>query len=164
MNWDKLYQMQDKLDGRIKKQHNLNGKDLFDEKVMALLVEVGELANETRCFKYWSTKGPNEQSVILEEYVDGLHFILSLGIDMNYFFKGEEIELTSPPPDTLTEQFLAVYDQIRLFHTMSTMDHYNNLCIQYVRLGIKLGFTTDMIEQAYLKKNELNHERQDQGY
>jgi dimeric dUTPase (all-alpha-NTP-PPase superfamily) len=41
---------------------------------------MGELANEVRCFKFWSYKLPSEEKVILEEYVDGIHFITSLAI------------------------------------------------------------------------------------
>ena len=47
---------------------------------MALLVE-RELANETRSFKFWSTKGPSANEIILEEYVDSIHFLLSLLIE-----------------------------------------------------------------------------------
>ncbi len=45
---------------------------------LALTIELAELANETRCFKYWSSKGPSEREVILEEFVDSIHFLLSL--------------------------------------------------------------------------------------
>ncbi len=67
----------------LQKEHDLQPKKIVKKKKMlALLVEIGELANETRCFKYWSNKPASEREVILEEYVDGLHFILSIGIDL----------------------------------------------------------------------------------
>lgn len=77
-----LFKLQKELDDRIAKEHDLQPKKLLKEKMLALLVEIGELANETRCFKYWSNKPASEREVILEEYVDGLHFILSIGIDL----------------------------------------------------------------------------------
>src|SRR5688500_20051556 len=55
--------------------------DVFREKCLALLVELGELANETRCFKFRSKKPRNDDSVLLEEYVDNRHFRLSLGLE-----------------------------------------------------------------------------------
>ncbi|MBO8156419.1 MAG: dUTP diphosphatase [Bacillaceae bacterium] len=163
MNWDKLYEMQSELDGRIKKQHRLEGKDVFDEKVLALLVEVGELANETRCFKFWSTKGPNEQSVILEEFVDGLHFILSLGIEKGYFVQMVKA-IETEGNQSITRLFLSVYSQIEEFRQESTMNNYEKLCMKYLELGKFLGFSPEMIEHAYMEKNEVNHERQNQGY
>lgn len=39
-------------------------------------MEFGELANETRCFKYWSIKPMSDKEVILEEYIDCLFMIL----------------------------------------------------------------------------------------
>ena len=65
----------------LQKNMTYNRK-IVKRKMLALLVEIGELANETRCFKYWSNKPASEREVILEEYVDGLHFILSIGIDL----------------------------------------------------------------------------------
>src|SRR5690606_41193415 len=83
INWPKLFTLQRELDERIWREHHLTG-DYFSERVLALQVEVAELANETRCFKYWSLKPPSERSKILEEYVDGIHFILSLGLTLGF--------------------------------------------------------------------------------
>ena len=54
MNLQKLFEMQAALDAFIEKTQNIT-HDVFREKGLALLVELGELANETRCFKFWST-------------------------------------------------------------------------------------------------------------
>ncbi|WP_010276472.1 dUTP diphosphatase [Paenibacillus senegalensis] len=54
MNISELVNMQRELDARIIKDKGIEGQDLFADKVLALLTEIGEFANETRCFKYWS--------------------------------------------------------------------------------------------------------------
>ena len=83
MNLGKLFLAQKELDARIEEQHpRAEGEIRNPEKVLALLVELGELANETRCFKFWSFKPASEKKVILEEFVDGIHFLLSLGLEM----------------------------------------------------------------------------------
>ncbi|GAE45933.1 dimeric dUTPase [Mesobacillus boroniphilus JCM 21738] len=92
MNTTHLFKMQKALDSHIESQHGLENEDLFDRKVLALLVEIGELANETRCFKFWSMKPSSERDIILEEFVDGVHFILSLGIECGY----ENLESVTP--------------------------------------------------------------------
>lgn len=161
MNLKKLFNLQKELDSRILSEHNLNADNLFSKKALALQVEVGELANETRCFKYWSKKGPSPEENILEEFVDCLHFILSIGIDKNF----EHIEITAANyGDKITEQFLDLFIDINDFLICSSIDHYITLFEDFLSLGLNLGFTEDKIEEAYLKKNLINHERQNIGY
>src|SRR5690625_2371786 len=61
MNLQKLFETQKKLDERIVKEKGLEGKDLLDKKILALQVELGEIANEFRGFKFWSEdQEPND--------------------------------------------------------------------------------------------------------
>src|SRR5690625_3503887 len=106
MNWDTLFEMQQKLDTYIKDNHNLENENLFDKKILALLVELGEIANETRCFKFWSTKEPNSIDIILEEYVDNIHFLLSIGLEKGFTFSQANILATTR---SKTEQFNKVF-------------------------------------------------------
>src|SRR3954451_21625663 len=78
MNVKRLSEMQKVLDDRIIKEHQLEDKNLEENKLLGLLVEISELANETRCFKHWSKKGPSGVSLLLEEFVDSLRFFLSI--------------------------------------------------------------------------------------
>lgn len=163
MNWETLFKMQQELDQRIEVEHGLENEDLFRRKVMALLVELGELANETRCFKFWSTKPPKEDEIILEEYVDGLHFILSLGLEKGYRYSPQEDGHNSVDVD-LTEQFHKVYGEVHLFQESPNDLHYQQLFKTFLNLGVKLGFSEQSIQDAYYHKNEVNHERQENGY
>ncbi|WMJ80146.1 dUTP diphosphatase [Clostridium sp. MB40-C1] len=161
MNFNKLFELQRNLDQRINTEKNLQNKSLFSKKVLALQVEVSELANETRCFKFWSNKGPSEKDVILEEYVDCLHFILSLGLEKNY----ENLELIiRHEHHDLTEAFLNIYIDINDFVVCTSKDNYKTLFEDFLSLGRTLNFSSDEIETAYYKKNNLNHKRQDTGY
>jgi len=87
-----LYELQDELDKYILEQKNLNlkPKELLTDTLLALSVEVSELANTTRCFKHWSNKGPDSKERIIDEYVDVLHFFLSIGNQLG--FSAKEIE------------------------------------------------------------------------
>lgn len=162
VNLHKLFQMQAQLDNRIEKEHQLQHVPLLDKKILSLLVELGELANETRCFKFWSTKPPAKQEVILEEYVDGVHFILSIGLDLGV---EEEIQIESIDQQReVVDQFHVMYKAITEFHKHTDIAHYKVLFKEYFYLGKLLGFSHEEIEDAYMKKNEVNHKRQDQGY
>ncbi|QHS22967.1 dUTPase [Virgibacillus sp. MSP4-1] len=163
MNWDLLFQMQNELDQRIKKEHKLEGQNIIQEKILALLVEIGELANETRCFKFWSNKGPNDQAVILEEYVDGLHFIISLGLELGYTYNGLHEDEQALDFST-TDRFLLVYEKAITFKNEQKQEPYKQLFDSFLQLGKDLGFEEEMIQRAYVNKNEVNHQRQDTGY
>jgi dimeric dUTPase (all-alpha-NTP-PPase superfamily) len=83
MKLEELFKMQEKLDNEIMNNHfitEVKPKDLLNERLLALHTEVSELANATRSFKYWSTKESESKEVILSEYVDILHFWLSVGL------------------------------------------------------------------------------------
>lgn len=162
MKIDQLLTMQRTLDERIVDDHRLHERDLTEEKLLALYVEVAELANETRCFKYWSLKPASPDEVILEEYVDGLHFILSLGITL-----GHEERITPEAAQTdnsLVTQFMHVFESINALKEDRTQGVYETLFNHYLTLGALLGYNEEAIEAAYMKKNEVNHDRQDTGY
>jgi dimeric dUTPase (all-alpha-NTP-PPase superfamily) len=158
-----LYSLQRQLDERIEKQHGLQGEDLFDKKVLALLVEIGELANETRCFKFWSVKPSSPQEKVLEEYVDGLHFILSLGLECG-FMRSSSPQQTNGNGAQLVERFLRVFWAVDEFRKTKSQQSYDHLLTEYLQLGEQLGFSFTQIEQAYIRKNKVNHERQNQNY
>lgn len=170
MNLDRLYEIQGGLDFHIIKEHGLHGKDLFEEKFLALKVEISELANETRCFKFWSKKEPSPKEVQLEEYVDGLHFFLSIALDLE--MDPESLQVSCDyTKDTMTETFNDLYRYIGDLKPMRGIDLpvlHDKLRVAFscfVGLGEKhLGFTWGEIEQAYYAKNLINHNRQINGY
>jgi dimeric dUTPase (all-alpha-NTP-PPase superfamily) len=163
MNTEKLFKMQKELDKHIESQHGLENEDLFDRKVLALLVEIGELANETRCFKFWSLKPSSETQVILEEFVDGVHFILSLGIECGLDSLTSITSGTSAEKNT-SSQFLAVYESAHRFRNSRTENDFILLFESYMKLAELLGLSAEQIEQAYIAKNEVNYDRQRKGY
>ncbi len=189
MNLTKLFETQAELDKKIIEGKGLHGVDLLGEKILALQVELGELANEWQLFKFWKddpksrTKvfrwfdsfgekievehDPNmlvenfEQKVsevnpLLEEYVDCLHFILGIGNELEQ----------KPPICDLNLQSTSITKQFNgLFYAVSKIrSDYYDVVMQFVGLGKMLGFTSKQIEQAYYEKNEINHERQENGY
>ncbi|MFJ5758261.1 dUTP diphosphatase [Neobacillus sp. NPDC093182] len=163
MQLEKLFRMQRGLDQHIEEKHGLQNEDLFDRKVLALLVELGELANETRCFKFWSIKPSSEKDVILEEYVDGIHFILSLGIECGFQNLDYKLEL-EPSTLSTTEQFLLIYQLVNKFRDSKSDSDFKTLLTSYLHLGALLGITYEEMEKAYFTKNEVNYQRQQNNY
>jgi dimeric dUTPase (all-alpha-NTP-PPase superfamily) len=160
MKFKELFKMQRELDTFIEETQNIT-YDVFQEKGLALLVELSELANETRCFKFWSTKGPSDRSVILEEFVDSIHFILSLG-NMRGFSMDAWPEVKEKAE--LTPLFIETTVAATTFIGAPTKEAYHRLWHLYGKLAYNLGFTVEDILDAYLAKNEKNYERQRSGY
>ncbi|WP_342573611.1 dUTP diphosphatase [Solibacillus sp. FSL K6-1781] len=160
MQFRQLFEKQRQLDRFIEENQQVQ-KDVFAEKGLALLVELSELANETRCFKFWSTKGPSKRAVLLEEYVDSVHFMLSLG-NMRGFLLEEWPFLKVK--QELTETFLNATQTILTFLQHQTEENYRAMWEQYSIIAYNLDFAIDDVLHAYELKNEKNYERQRNGY
>lgn len=180
MNIDKLYEMQCKLDERIVKENGLEGKYLMPQKILALQVELGECANEWRGFKFWSSdQEPRTYKTrekihhdgviedipynpLLEEYVDCLHFILSIGLEIAVdIYDSGFVAVVS---ETTNDTFLLVFEKINEFHYEPDSWNYEQMFNSFIGLGKMLGFTWEQIEEAYMDKNAVNHDRQTTGY
>lgn len=173
MNLTKLFEMQRELDERIIKEKGLEGQDLLPQKILALQVELGECANEWRGFKFWSKDqqpryekktiafadpgGPFEHVSypLLEEYIDCLHFILSIG-NIHKITQFDDLELI--------EESITFYFTKLLRVEWESKVSYMVAVPAFLKLGEMLGFTWDQIEEAYMSKNRINHDRQSTGY
>lgn len=189
MNLAKLFETQAALDEHIMQEHpELVGQNNLDWKILALQVELGECANEWRGFKKWSTDQEprtvrkietewdddgnatewlcNENiNPLLEEYVDCLHFILSIGLEL-------KIDLTEEWPSWIQMPLGTLKHFSLVFSLIANLDEYNSMLHERWRelfeefywLGESLGFSWEQIKSAYFTKNQINHERQESGY
>lgn len=188
MNITRLFEMQKVLRDRI----GYKGEDRPEKLTLAFIVELGECANEWRGFKFWSVnqeprtialrhpammeEDKEYYNPLLEEYVDGLHFVLEHGLDLlekeAIMILPTEIEPAPIPyrSKTIVKQFkyvlmIALSLDNEVENEINLVDQlYSDLFEQYLTLGEMLGFTPEQIEQAYMDKNQINHERQANGY
>ena len=156
-----LYQKQRELDEEIAANHGVSYQKTRNKRTLALLVELGEFANATRTFKYWSNKGPESKERVLDEFADGLHFILSLGIDQGY--KVNSIEVFDDN-DSLTDNLLKTYELTSKFYHNQNADNYLECFKSYLRALFKLGFSWAEARDAYYLKLKENHVRQNTNY
>lgn len=156
-----LYKLQGELDARIASNHHTSYEATNDDRLMALIVEIGELVNETRCFKYWSNKGPSARSILLDEYADGMHFLLSLGIPLNVQKTKYEIVKSNL---RLTRQFHLLYKAAVELVESYDVAHYTNAYQLFLNLIPSLGFSVEEVVSAYQAKLEVNYQRQNSNY
>lgn len=239
MNLTKLFEMQRELDERIIKEKGLEGQNLLSNTVLALQVEIGELANEWRGFKFWSTRQtpkmfplevcsycgeevsytrpspfladvgadmcedcwnmtkkeyaasngeyipdfkdyphfPKKKPArLLEEYVDCLHFFLSIARQLD--LPAEDL---SQWDDIIEGDTTVIFSELiylvgliiadQYFYkpiedvTKWRIDNLRTALFLFYGLGEqRLGFTFEQIAEAYAAKNAVNHERQSTGY
>jgi dimeric dUTPase (all-alpha-NTP-PPase superfamily) len=126
-----------------------------------------------------------ERKPLIEEFVDGVHFFLSIAIQKGWQKALWIYEEQLDPDDfdgEMTSYYLEMTYFLSLAYARKYSDEENTKCqkalgyprnqydfrtawILFLNLGINgFGFTPEQIEQAYLDKNAINHERQDQGY
>jgi dimeric dUTPase (all-alpha-NTP-PPase superfamily) len=194
MNLQKLFELQRKLDEHIEQEHpRQEGEDRLAKKILALQVELGELANCWRGFKYWSNDqeprridpycvecaGTGEVrslgivrkckcNPLLEEYVDCLHFILSIGLELglakefrNY---GISFMRRRQDPTKKLSFLIAFVNELNSESHDEKAENYEFILDRFFSIGYDLGFTWEQIEEAYLRKNAINHKRMESGY
>jgi dimeric dUTPase (all-alpha-NTP-PPase superfamily) len=151
-----LYIIQEQLDEKIAVNHPIQpNEDRLKKINVALLVELGEAMNEYRKFKFWSTDQETRKKALLEELVDCLHFILSIGLRMrvskmvmiNPFIYEQDVEET--------------YIRLSRIDWIYDYDRALDLFIGFCQL---LGFNAYDLYNGYMVKNNINHKRQEQGY
>lgn len=161
MQIEKLLLMQKDLDSLIHKNAGITKYPLQEIKI-ALLVELGELANEVQSFKYWKKNKIVDREKVLEEWADCFHFALSLENEMHQINQSSEELLKEQYELFLSEAFKNVNEAFELVFELISNDEDYVACI--LVLGMALGFNLEQMEAAYLKKNEINYQRQREGY
>lgn len=126
--------------------------EMIKKNKLELLVEIGELANETRFFKYWSNK-PMDMELVCGEYADCI-------IITFYFFNIMNI--------SLEEEFKSIdeYDKVDIFgrlYKLASEFYYNDdkelikeFFVTVVKLGYMIGFNNNDIINACMTKINKN--------
>lgn len=159
MNLTKLFELQKELNERIIDEKGLEGQDLCSMKVLALQVELAELAQEIGdVWKFWKSPKPRNRERVLEELVDCLHFLLSLGIDARV---DPSIPRRASIKLNLFEQLEACFRDFRVAYVGI---QWETAFWHYLGLVDMLGFSWSEVEAEYLRKNKINYLRQAEGY
>lgn len=157
--FNKLSVQQAELDNFIATTQDLRIADHTDEQLLALIVELAEVANEDKSFKYWKVQKVVNGDALLEEVVDVLHFILS---------RGNVLSETGNGADTLDSVSACMRENvtIQILELIDIARHgtYQELVEHFIGLTQMLGYTWNDIEAAYDVKHTKNKARQVNGY
>lgn len=155
MNIKKMLETQKKLDEANLKKAGIEEYPIEEVKT-AYRVELGELLQEWKQFKFWKlSKGEIDREKLIEEWADCCHFALSLE---NEFYPEGVSAYYSYSYEISSYQNFDIYLLIDNCFTGET--NLENT----IALGLKLGFTLEELEQAYYRKNKINWDRVNSNY
>ena len=98
---------------------------------------------------------------ILDEYADGLHFLLSLGIPLgvseykHYFHVVEK---------DLSKAIVKVYEDVSALHEDYTVENYAKAFRDYLNIIPLFDYSSEEVIAAYKQKCGQNHIRQETHY
>ncbi|MGN1402558.1 MAG: dUTP diphosphatase [Bacillus sp. (in: firmicutes)] len=151
MNTEKLFALQRAVDQHLDVTGKLDNKSVRDQKLLALLVEVGELVKATDSCQYLDNRRADTE-VIRRLYIDGIQYILSVGIEHSYDRDMAEEEPVYLVETVLSVQFLHVYEAVSMFRLQPDYGLFKNLVFQYLHLGKLLGLSMAEIEMVYISR------------
>lgn len=123
----------------------------------AIIDEIGELNHELK--PEWWKKNPGEvdRDKVLEELVDIWHFCLSFANSVKY----------KPNPDTLYEKYRVLTNVVGFTNNIVneiTKRNCEEIFKRLLALSHFLRFEMYEVYMAYIKKNEVNHQRAESDY
>lgn len=184
-----LFDKQDQLDRFIMEKlgREVPSDELALETTNAFLVELGEFLNEVRAFKNWSSKKMSREEAF-EEYIDGFHFLLSLG---NTRFGDLDVSKLETKIEQMYADLLTFFSDTMFFYLKEkesragsitfmtssvklfsecnvllgdSVEDFMNYFAQYMYLGFSIGMSINDVIKEYDRKNKINYERQLNGY
>lgn len=144
MNIANFFPDQNQVNSLIKIDSSLSDYKLFARRHLQLHVKLSDLANETKCYKYWVDEETIlDNNTIFEKYIICFKQILSVGLDKNYD-DIDEITIT-PSEYCLSDQFINLYIDVNDLIISPSKDHYITILEDFLSLSISLGFTEQQI-------------------
>lgn len=148
MNINKMLLAQAELDNFTWERSKIKEYPL-NQIMLALRVELGELAQEWGEFKYWKkSRKETDKAALIEEWADCMHFALSLESDRTVVTNIDRVNM-------LVDFFIVQYNIYEVFDKAFKKSSLASI----IALGYKLGFSGSELEQAYFDKNKKNWER-----
>ena len=148
-----VYKKNNELDDIFISKYS-SDKDMFKKNKIELLVEIGELANETKCFKYWSKKEPVRE-LVLEEYADCIIMTLCL---YNYFHMELE-DLVYKKFSDINDTFAYLYKMASSVYFTNSQDELKEVLFYLINVAELLNISYDEIIDACLSKINKDTER-----
>jgi len=142
----KLYQVYINKELQTTKNDLLNVQRL-NQKILSFLHDLGEVAQESRCYLFWEKDEPINHEALLEHYLEGLTMLMSIGYELRIDSIKNHTEI--PQNISIDALFLKIYHSILNVQSHYSSDDYQNTIDDYFTLGFKLGIHIEDILNNY---------------
>lgn len=139
---------QKEVDSKIIIDSSLTDYKVLARKNLQLQIKLGQLADETKCYKYWIEEDVIcDSNSIFEKYILCFRQILSIGLDKNYSDVTNVV--VTPSEYCLSDQFINLYIDINDLMISPSKDHFVTILEDFLSLGVSLGFTESQIVDGF---------------
>ena len=159
IRWNKIYENNKRLDEIFIEKYQ-NDTRLYDKNCIELMVEIGEFVNETKVFKYWSSKLPNKEKV-LEEYADVITITLTFFREYNLEIKENYSKIEE---SDILNLIMDLYDKSYQFWKDNDKEILEEIFSYTLYIGKHLEFKEDEILDAIERKQKIIEERLNSNY
>ena len=142
----KLYQVYIKREIQVAKNEILNTTRI-NQKILSFLHDLSEVALESRCYLFWEKEEPVNHQQLLENYLEGLTMLMSIGYELRIDSIKNHTEI--PENQDLYSLFFKIYQSILNVQKQYSSEDYQNTIDDYFTLGFKLGIDIDEIIDNY---------------
>lgn len=142
----KLYQVYINREVQVAKNEILNTTRI-NQKILSFLRDLSEVALESRCYLFWEKEEPVNHQQLLENYLEGLTMLMSIGYELRIDSIKNHTEI--PENQDLYSLFFKIYQSILNVQKQYSSEDYQNTIDDYFTLGFKLGIDIDEIIDNY---------------
>ena len=142
----KLYQVYINREIQVAKNEILNTTRI-NQKILSFLHDLSEVALESRCYLFWEKEEPVNHQQLLENYLEGLTMLMSIGYELRIDSIKNHTEI--PENQDLYSLFFTIYQSILNVQKQYSSEDYQNTIDDYFTLGFKLGIDIDEIIDNY---------------
>ena len=138
----KLYQVYINREVQVAKNEILNTTRI-NQKILSFLHDLSEVALESRCYLFWEKEEPVNHQQLLENYLEGLTMLMSIGYELRIDTIKNHTEI--PNHLSLEDLFLKIYQSMMNVSSTYSSQDYQNTIDDYFSLGFQLGIDLDEI-------------------
>ena len=142
----KLYQVYINREIQVAKNEILNTTRI-NQKILSFLHDLSEVALESRCYLFWEKEEPVNHQQLLENYLEGLTMLMSIGYELRIDSIKNHTEI--PENQDLYSLFFKIYQSILNVQKQYSSEDYQNTIDDYFTLGFNLGIDIDEIIDNY---------------
>ncbi|MFR7590984.1 MAG: dUTP diphosphatase [Longibaculum sp.] len=142
----KLYQVYINRELQTTKNEILNVRRL-NQKILSFLHDLGEVAQESRCYLFWEKEEKINHQKLLEHYIEGLTMLMSIGYELRIDSIKNHTEI--PSNTDIYSLFFKIYHSILKVQSHYSSEDYQNTIDDYFTLGFQLGIDIHEIIDNY---------------